>query len=317
MDKHRVIIDTDLGIDDAHAVLLALKADDIQIEGFTTVYGNSEVENCTRNLLYILEMVGQDDIPVFQGSASPLFRKLWNPEVSKKVHGREGLGKITGIKPQNKPKDGNAIYWLVKTILDNPGEIDVLALGPLTNVALAILIEPKWAEYVKRVIFMGGIISGPGNVLPLSTANIYNDAEAAKIVFHGNYRSKIVMVGQDVTKEAKLTEQHRKRLRAAGKRDTEILDEITDFYENFYVGRDSTLKGAGVPIHDLLVPAYLLWPDLFKTETHYVTVETEGEVTRGQTVADKRPYSEEIPQMIVCTGANYELLFENYLNCIT
>ena len=309
----RVIIDTDMGIDDAHAVLMALLSPDIQVEGFTTVFGNTEVEYCTRNVLHTLELVGKTEIPVYQGAASRLVGKDW--EDGKEVHGKCGLGELKIHEPKTRPAKGNAIQWLVETVLSAPNEIEVLALGPLTNVALASLIEPQWAKAIKRIIFMGGIISGPGNVRPLSTATIFNDAEAAKIVFHRGY--PIVMVGQDVTRHALLTPAYRERMRVADTPVTRFLDSVTDFYEGFYTDRDPTLKGKGIPIHDMLVIAYSLRPSLFTTERLYVTVETEGRITRGQTVPDWRPFSENQPQMDVCLDVNKEALFELYLEIVT
>ena len=318
MAKRRVIIDTDLGIDDAHAVLLALKADDLHIEGFTTVFGNAQVVFCTRNLLYFLEMVERPDLPVYQGTAAPLFKNLWDPANSQRVHGPQGIGELIDVETSLQPASGNAIQWLVDTVLENPGEIEVLALGPLSNIALAILIEPTWAAKVKRLVFMGGATYGPGNVRPLSTANIFNDAEAAKIVFHAGFSSGIVMVGQDVTREARLNSNHRVRLRNSPNVEARFLDTITEFYEDFYSTGDARVAREGVPIHDLLVPAHLLWPHLYETEKLYVTVESEGDITRGLTVADRRSFSPETPQMTVCTGIHdYDELFDRYLGIVT
>lgn len=311
----RVIIDTDPGIDDAHALLMALLSPDIQVEGITTVYGNTDIAYCTRNALHLLELVGKTSIPVYQGRTAPLFGEALSTEIGKLVHGKQGLGNLVIAEPKTKPAKENAIQWLIETVLKSPGEIEVLALGPLTNIALAHLAEPKWAEAVKRVIFMGGIISGPGNVAPLSTANITNDAEAAKIVFHSGVK-EIVMVGQDVTRDAFLSPAHHAVLREADTPVTRFLDQITDFYQNFYVSRDPSLEKKGVPIHDMLVVAYLLRPDLFETEKLYVTVETQGQVTRGQTVPDWRPFSKNKPQMDVCMKVDKQKLFDLYLNTI-
>ena len=313
----RVIIDTDPGVDDAHAILLALYAAPITIAGFTTVYGNATVQDCTRNLLYFLEQAGQGDLPVYLGSAAPLVRNLWDPAGARRVHGPQGAGDLVDLPTSRQPAQGNAIQWLINTVMAHPGEIEILALGPLTNIALAILVEPRWAANVKRLIFMGGAIEGPGNVRPRSSSNIFNDAEAAKIVFHAPFREGIVMVGQDVTRHARLTSAHRDQLRATGRPDCLFLDQITEFYHTFYAGRDETVAHHGVPIHDLLVPAYLLWPELFQTEKLYVTVATEGDLTRGQTVADFRSFSPHEPQMTVCLGMpNYAALFARYLQTV-
>ncbi len=312
---HRVIIDTDVGVDDAHAVCMALLSPDIHVEGFTTVFGNSDVEYCTQNTLYLLELIGRTDIPVRQGAGFRLMTTEKAELSGKLVHGEKGLGNFELPAMQSRAANGNAIEWLIDIVLANPGEIEILALGPLTNIALATLVEPRWVQAVKRVIFMGGIITGPGNALPLSTANIYNDAEAAHIVFHAGY--PIVMVGQDVTRWAHLTSEHKRRMRAKDTKVTRFLEAITEFYEEFYVTSDPSLKDTGHPIHDMLVVAYLLQPSLFETEKLYVTVETEGAVTRGQTVPDWRPYSPYAPQMDVCLKVDNEALFALYLDIVT
>ena len=313
----RVIIDTDPGIDDAHAILLALRAEQILVEGFTTVYGNATVQHCTRNLLHYLDLAGGAHLPVYQGSAAPLVRNLWDPAGAQRVHGPQGAGGLIDLPIARQPTPGNAIQWLINTVMAHPGDIEILALGPLTNIALAILVEPAWAANVKRLIFMGGAIEGPGNVRPRSSSNMFNDAEAAKIVFHAPFQEGIVMVGQDVTRDARLTAAHRQQLRATGRPDCAFLDMITEFYHTFYASRDASVASLGVPIHDLLVPAFLLWPELFHTDKLYVTVETEGDITRGQTIADYRSFSPHEPQMTVCLDVpDYAELFGRYLQTV-
>lgn len=332
---HRVIFDTDLGVDDAHAVLMALLSPEIQVEGITTVFGNARVDYCTQNVLYLLEMMGRADIAVRQGAAAPIMGNvvLAKPPgferqrqrsvtaaagtlpVALSPHGEKGLGDFELPPFSTAPAAGNAIQWLVETVLANPGEIEILALGPLTNIALAVRMEPAFARAVKRVIFMGGAITVPGNVGPLSTANITLDPEAARLAFHGGY--PIVMVGQDVTRYARLTPEHNARMRVANTKVTRFLDEVTRFYGDYYFSREPSLREQGHPIHDMLVVAYLLDPSLFTTEKLYVTVETEGAITRGQTVADWREFSPFAPQMDVCMDVDNDALFDLYLSTIT
>ena len=332
---HRVIIDTDLGVDDAHAVLMALLSPEIQVEGITTVFGNARVDYCTQNVLYLLEMMGRTAIEVRQGAGSPMMGDvvLAKPlgyernrqrsltalagtlPVDLSPHGEKGLGDFELPALSATTAAGNAVRWLVETVLANPGEIEILALGPLTNVALALRMEPAFAAAVKRVIFMGGALTVPGNVGPLSTANVTLDPEAARIAFHGGY--PIVMVGQDVTRFARLTPEHTAQIRAAGTKVTRFLDDVTRFYGDYYFSREPSLKELGHPIHDMLVVAYLLDPSLFTTEKLYVTVETEGAITRGQTVADRREFSPFEPQMDVCVDVDNDALFDLYLSIIT
>jgi purine nucleosidase len=308
---HRVIIDTDVGIDDAHALLMALKSPDISVEGITTVFGNTQVEHVTRNVLYILDLLGMREIPVMQGASKPILGRDY--KFGTIVHGDKGLGAFEVPDSfEADPKNDNAIIWMVNTVMNAPGEIEILVLGPQTNIALATLIEPNFTQAVKRVVFMGGIISGPGNVRPLSTANINNDAEAAHIVFHAGY--PIVMVGQDVTRYIRMLPSHWIRLRDGNTDVTQFLEKISKFYMHKYDEFEPTRDGH--PFHDMAVIAFLLRPDLFKTEKIYVTVEMNGHVTRGQTVADRRERSTEIPQMDVCIEADANPIYDLFIDTI-
>ena len=332
---HRVIFDTDLGVDDAHAIVMALLSPDIKVEGITTVFGNARVDYCTQNVLYLLELLRCIDIEVREGAANPMMgevvlakplgQELGRQRSAQAVggtlplaltpHGEKGLGDFELPPFSNTIAQGNAIQWMVETVLANPGEIEILALGPLTNIALALRMEPAFGRAVKRVIFMGGALDVPGNVGPLSTANITLDPEAARLAFHGGY--PIVMVGQDVTRFARLSSAHKERLRAAGTTVTRFLDDITRFYAQYYFEREPSLREVGHPVHDMLVVAYLLDPSLFTTEKLYVTVETEGAVTRGQTVADRREFAPRPPQMDVSMKVDKDALFELYLDIVT
>lgn len=182
----QVIIDTDMGVDDAHALVMALLSPEIEILGITTVFGNSKVENCTRNVLYLLDLVEQSHIPVFQGAHQPILRRERGEDkdynFGSLVHGDNGIGNFP--LPQDfdaKPRDENAILWIIEQVNRAPGQIDLLILGPQSNLAALTLAEPRLASRVRSVVFMGGVIDGPGNLGPLSTANIRNDAEAAYI----------------------------------------------------------------------------------------------------------------------------------------
>ena len=301
----RVIIDTDPGIDDAQAILFALFCGEFEIDALTTVFGNVPAKTAAANVLRLLEMAGRPEIPVYLGAVEPLVRRRlhYAPE----VHGKRGLGDLKLPPPKGKIQKNYAAVELVRRIVQAPGEITILALGPLTNIALAIRLEPQFVKHVREIIFMGGIVAGHGNVSAVATANVFNDSEAAKIVFNAGFRC-LTMVGQDVTRPTRMLPERRERLRQAGGEIAEFLYEITRYYGNAYTREQIP----GFPVHDLLVMIYALRPALFKTRLLHVDVETEGALTEGMTVADFRPYSKVKPNVNVCLKADADAIFDWY-----
>jgi purine nucleosidase len=250
-------------------------------------------------------MSGRPEIPVYLGAVEPLVRRRlhYAPE----VHGKRGLGDLKLPPPKGKIQKNYAAVELVRRIVQAPGEITILALGPLTNIALAIRLEPQFVKHVREIIFMGGIVAGHGNVSAVATANVLNDSEAAKIVFNAGFRC-LTMVGQDVTRPTRMLPERRERLRQAGGEIAEFLYEITRYYGNAYTREQIP----GFPVHDLLVMIYALRPALFKTRLLHVDVETEGVLTEGMTVADFRPYSKVKPNVNVCLKADANAIFDWY-----
>ena len=301
----RVIIDTDPGIDDAQAILFALFCGEFEIDALTTVFGNVPAKTAAANVLRLLEMSGRPEIPVYLGAVEPLVRRRlhYAPE----VHGKRGLGDLKLPPPKGKIQKNYAAVELVRRIVQAPGEITILALGPLTNIALTIRLEPQFVKHVREIIFMGGIVAGHGNVSAVATANVLNDSEAAKIVFNAGFRC-LTMVGQDVTRPTRMLPERRERLRQAGGEIAEFLYEITRYYGNAYTREQIP----GFPVHDLLVMIYALRPALFKTRLLHVDVETEGALTEGMTVADFRPYSKVKPNVNVCLKADADAIFDWY-----
>jgi len=321
----RVIIDTDPGIDDAQAILFALFCGEFEIDALTSVFGNVPAKTAAANVLRLLEMAGRPEIPVYLGAVEPLVRRrlYYAPE----VHGKRGFGDLKLPPPRGKIQKNYAAVELARRIVQAPGEITILALGPLTNIALAIRLEPQFVKHVHEIIFMGGIVAGfrpernaqqaavevdellfrGGNVSAVATANVLNDSEAAKIVFNAGFRC-LTMVGQDVTRPTRMLPERRERLRQAGGEIAEFLYEITRYYGNSYTREQIP----GFPVHDLLVVIYALRPALFQTRLLHVDVETEGALTEGMTVADFRPYSKVKPNVNVCLKADADTIFDWY-----
>jgi inosine-uridine nucleoside N-ribohydrolase len=180
----RILLDTDPGIDDALALLLALASPEIQLEAITTVSGNVHVDLTTRNALALLELAGRMDIPVARGCEGPLLVK--NVDAAD-VHGSNGLGGIELPHPKSQPVVQHAVELIIEKVMDAPGEITLVAIGPLTNIALAFRREPRIAQSVREVVIMGGALRVPGNVTPGAEFNIFCDPHAAHIVFHAGW----------------------------------------------------------------------------------------------------------------------------------
>lgn len=313
MSPERVIIDTDPGIDDAQAILFALLSGDFRVDALTTCFGNGDIATTTTNALRLLEMVRIGDLPVYQGAADPLVTRRLGSAAGAAVHGKNGLGNIHLPKPTLTVGSEYAASELARRVMSAPGEITILSLAPMTNLALAIRLEPGFAEAVKRVVYMGGIVRGPGNVTPVATANIYNDPEAAKIVLNAGIK-RLTMVGQDVTRRTRLDDERRNRMDKLDGPIAKFLHGITNFYGKYYRTIEPDLLG--FPIHDLLVMVYAIRPELFTTVRLSVDIETQGALTTGMTVADLRPISNAVPNVDVCLEADGEAILGLYESVI-
>jgi inosine-uridine nucleoside N-ribohydrolase len=293
----RVIIDTDPGIDDTAALFLALASGALEVEALTTVFGNVEVEHCTRNALTILEVAGRGDIPVYQGVGQPLVRE---PNLAKYIHGDKGLGGIEVDPPAGQPAEGRAVDEIVRRVMDAPGEITLIALGPLTNVALALAAEPRLAGSLKQLVLMGGAVLTWGNVTPVASANLYNDPEAAALVYRSG--APLVQVGLDVCRPTLITNEHLDRIEQADNPMSRFLMRVTPFHRQAYAsaGVAGVAEGRGVHYNDVPCMAYVIQPDLFKTAHYYVEIETQGRLTAGQTVADIGNRWRREPNVHVC-----------------
>jgi inosine-uridine nucleoside N-ribohydrolase len=264
----KIIIDTDPGVDDAFAILLALNSPELQVLGLTTVFGNVAVETSANNAL-ILADFAQYDVPVFKGMAQPLKKELEGyPDF---VHGKDGFGNINWPASESKLQDQNAVDWMAQTIKENPGEITLVPLGPLTNIGALIQQYPEVVGLVKKVVLMGGAVYFPGNISPVAEANIYNDPDAADAVFAANW--PVYMVGLDVTSQVLLTKDRTGRIADANPGAGTLLHKSADFYIDFYRG---AVQEEGCYMHDPLTVAYLINPDLVEFSRGSVRVLTEG-----------------------------------------
>jgi purine nucleosidase len=277
MNPKRIIIDTDPGIDDAFTFLLALASPEIQLEALTTTQGNVTVEKATRNALSILELGHASQIPVAQGSVLPLVQPL---RASADVHGESGIGHARLPEPSAQPIPQHAVDYLIERVLAEPGQISIFPIGPLTNIAMAIRKEPRFAEAVKELVIMGGAIQEGGNMTALAEFNIFVDPHAAHIVFHAGI--PITLIPLDVTHKCLLKQEHVDRL-------MQIDSPITRFIRDaisVYIKTSLELGHAGCALHDPLTLATILAPELLTLKEYYVDVDISGGVSMGKTLAD-------------------------------
>jgi inosine-uridine nucleoside N-ribohydrolase len=283
-DLCRMILDVDTGIDDAMAIVYALNRPGLKLEALTTTFGNTDIETATANTLRILELVGRPEIPVARGPG----RSLLKPFIkgADHVHGQNGLGEVGLPLPKERAVDEHASDLMIRMARENPGAITLCPVGPLTNVALAIAKAPEVAPLFKEIVIMGSTIFHPGiQGIPtaMADANFWNDPEAAQIVLRSG--AKIKLVGMDVTMKVLLTKQMREEIAAAGDVGATIM-AIADFYVRSYETMYPGIGGCG--LHDPLAVAIAEDPSLATTEYMCVDVELAGQLTRGQTVADRR-----------------------------
>jgi purine nucleosidase len=277
MPPRRIIIDTDPGVDDALAFLLALVSPEIQLEALTTTQGNVTLEKATRNALAVLELGGASHIPVASGSLLPLVQPL---QASADVHGESGIGNSHLPEPQSRPARQHAVDYLIERALAEPGEISILPIGPLTNIAMAIRKEPRFSKAVKELVIMGGAILEYGNVTPQAEFNIYVDPHAAHIVFHSGI--PITLIPLDVTHKCLLIQNHLDRL-------MQIPSPISRFIRDameVYLRNSLQLGYPGSSLHDPLTLAAIIAPELLTFREYYVDVDISGGVSMGKTFAD-------------------------------
>ncbi len=277
MEPTRIIIDTDPGIDDALAFLLALASPEIKLEALTTTQGNVTVEKATRNALSVLELGRASHVPVAQGSTLPLVQPL---RASSIVHGESGIGNSRLPEPQAKPVPGHAVDYLIERVLAEPGEISIFSIGPLTNIAMAIRKEPKFAAAVKQLVIMGGAIQENGNITPLAEFNVYVDPHAAHIVFHSGI--PITLIPLDVTHKCLLKQEHIDRLMKISSPISRFIKEAVEVYlkASFELGYE------GSALHDPLTLATVISPELLTLKEYFVDVDISGGVSTGKTFAD-------------------------------
>lgn len=278
----KVIVDTDTGVDDAMGCALALRSPELDVLAFTSVFGNVSVELTTENTAYLMEVFGRTDIPLAKGAGRAL---VGNPSFTPFVHGDDGVGNAGFEKAKIvKPIKQSAAELTVELARAHPGEITFIALGPLTNLALALAIDPDLPKYLPRVVWMGGATFVPGNVTAVAEADAWHDPESAQMVLQ-QAGWTVDMVGLDVTDDTILDESDLKRLQA-GSAQGRYIAAMMPFYMNFYSAK---LGKYACAAHSALTIAVVADPAIITATVQYpVQVELSGRHTRGMTIADRR-----------------------------
>ncbi|GAU34730.1 hypothetical protein TSUD_17030 [Trifolium subterraneum] len=289
-EPKKIIIDTDPGIDDAMAIFLALRSPEVEVIGLTTIYGNVYTTLATRNALHLLEVAGRTDIPVAEGSHVTL-TKGTKLRIADFVHGADGLGNQNFPPPNGKPIEESAVDFLVNQAKANPGKITVVALGPLTNIALAVQKDPDFAKNIGQIVLLGGSFAVNGNVNPAAEANIFGDPDAADVVFTSG--ADILAVGINITHQVVLSGSDREKLASSKGKFAQYLTGILEVYYSYHC---DAYNINGVYLHDPTTLLAAVDPSLVTCTEGAVRVQTSG-ITRGLTILyNKKKRFEEVTE---------------------
>ena len=302
--KH-IILDSDPGIDDSLAILLALASPEIVLDGVSTIHGNASTKQTTRNALAILELAQASHVPVFKGCDLPLVKEsLLSPE----THGNSGLGYAQLPEPMTQPKAGHGCDYLIEQIMARPGEVTLVAIGPLTNVAMAIRKEPRIVQNVKEVFIMGGAILHPGNTTALAEYNTFVDPHEAHIVFHSGM--PMTLTPLDVTYQCIFTQDDLNRLLKNHSPITKYIADSTRYYMEFH---DEYQSIEGCVINDPMTLALTFMPEICDYKSLVMDVDISTGVGLGNTFADFYNYEKKPANMKVAMGVRPRLFMELFL----
>lgn len=280
MERQKIILDCDPGHDDAVAIMLAANSPQLELLGVTTVAGNQTLENTRRNACNVLQWLGRN-VPVYAGCDRPLVRAQ---QIAADIHGKTGLDGPVFPERTKFPEDEHAVQYLIRTLMASDGDIIMVTTGPMTNLAMALRLEPRIAEKIRRIVLMGGSYQN-GNVTPAAEFNIYADAEAAHICFTAG--RPITMVGLDVTRKVLCYPAVVDRMERVGTRASRLFVELMRF---FCKTQKEVYGMKGGPLHDPLTIASLIDPALLTTRPMNVRIELRSSDSYGRTNCDYYGY---------------------------
>lgn len=305
----KVILDVDTGVDDALAIIYGLESKKIDFLGITAVSGNVPLHMTEQNTRKVLKLIGREDIKVYPGADRPLIRE---PEYEYKVHGTDGIGNaLDDMEVRDNNEEQFAPDFIVEQARKHKGDLTLIMVGPLTNLALALRKEPKIADWINQVIIMGGLVSeaGKGNKLPNSEFNIFADAESAAIVFHSGL--EVTLVSLDVTLQTYMKLEHIEQLK--GTKYYDFTLNSTKVFRNFSEMRYGT---NGCALHDPLTIGYFLDPSYIETKKYFVDVETESPLGYGQTICDFRNLWKKEPNVNICVNVDAERFIHDFIETL-
>ena len=281
----RIILDTDPGVDDALAFLLAFSSPELKVEAVTTVDGNVSQEKGHRNAKQLLEFLERTDVPVSMGAKKLLLREMND---ASEFHGKTGLMDANLPDPKMQSDPRNASKLILDYVDEFGKDLTLVAIGPLTNIASAIILEPKLPQMIGGLVIMGGAFGltpyGFGNANPVAEFNIWHDPEAAKIVFDSGMHVVCAALDTTTHPEYKMSKKMFQSCKAYGTRRSSLIGDLcgtlVDRYDSF-------------SLHDPMAVTYVIDPTMFKTEKYHVDIETAGEYTMGMTVIDRRRGAQE------------------------
>ena len=304
----KLILDCDTGTDDAVAIMLAALHPELDLLGVTTVNGNVEVGYCTDNSLRTLDLIGRGDIPVYEGLARPIVRSDFPTPRALKRDAKVHLAVLPFPEPRSVKKPLSAPEYLVHAFAEHPGEIVLVAVGPLSNLAAAIALDPAFPGHVAELVIMGGAID-KSNVTPSAEFNIWADPEAAAVVMEAAF-PKITLVPLDATHQALISREQCAQLRALGSSAGEGAAQLVEFRIGGYEAHQPTGVPQTAPVHDAVCIAALVDPKVIETRFVNVVIETRGDYTIGRTVVDHEKRTTRAPNCHVAFGADRARFFD-------
>lgn len=313
MATKKMILDLDTGVDDALAIAYALAAPDVDLIGIVASYGNNLLDVCAENSLKLLELLGRPDIPVYKGlphsSTSDHFDVM---QVSKDIHGDNGIGDVDLPKPQRAVEEQSGVDYYIEAAHQYGKDLIIIPTGPMTNLAAALEKDPTIADLIGNVTFMGGALTVEGNVTDVAEANINQDAKAANTVMTSSL--PLTMVGLDVTLRTLLTKQETQQWRDLGTKAGKAYADITDFYIDAYanLGIDKT----GCALHDPLAVGVSLDPSFVQTIALFMKVVYEGH-NYGRTIGDNAKLNDPNPNVKVAVNVDKERYLATFMDYLT